>query len=316
MEILTPLLKVFTFNLVGGAGRLTPDALWLLSIFFGGELILTGVWFVLRREVDWAALVWKSITAAVFLWLITNWVPLTKTLVKGFVGAGLKVGGDALEEKDFTDPDSIALYGLNVTAVVFQQIGEYTGLAAIKMLPVILFSGLTALLVVLLYFCMAVWLFLSLLEFYLSTSVSVILLPWGMFSKTAWITEKALAHVFASGVRLLVLATILGSALPIMYGQAPSPIGGQGFAASLATAFRLLLASIALLGLCWRANAFAQGLVHGGPALTLTDGARVFQQLTTHLTSLGTTLQALTDVMARTDPSHPARQPLPSRRNP
>jgi type IV secretion system protein TrbL len=303
MEVLTPLLKLFTFNFVGGAGRVTADAVWLLAVFFGGELTLIGITFCLRREIDWPALAWKAITAGVFLGLITNWMNFAKLLVKGFIGAGLLIGGEAISETDFTDPDNIALYGLSVTAVIFAQLAKYAGLESIKMLPVIFLSGLTAWAVVALYFGMACWVFVSLVEFYLCSAASVILLPWGMFSKTAWLAEKAIAYVFASGVRLLVLAVILGSALPMLYGQAPGPMSAQEYLVGLATALRLFLAALVLLALCWRANSIAQGLIHGGPQLTLTDATRAMQSMASHVTRLGTAVQALADLAARSDPT-------------
>jgi type IV secretion system protein TrbL len=307
-EVLTKLLNVFLFHWTGGANRITPDALWLLGILFGGELILKGIYFVLRREIDWPSLIQTAITGAVFLWLITNWVPLTKVLAQGFIGAGLKVGGDAISETDFTDPDNIALYGFSVTGVVFAHLNEYSGLDGVKNIKEILLSGIGAFLVVMFYFGMASIVFISLLEFYLSTAVTVILLPWGIFKWTAWLTEKALAHVFASGVRLLVLSTILGTALPVLYTTGSSM--STGFDAVL----RMLCGALALLMLCWRANSFAQGLVHGGPALALTDATRTLQTVANQFTQLGTVLQALTDVLSRSDPQHSSRQPATSRR--
>jgi type IV secretory pathway TrbL component len=166
----------------------------------------------------------------------------------------------------------------------------------------------TAWLVVVFYFAMGVIVFITLLEFYLGTAITVILLPWGMFSKTAWLTEKALAYVFASGVRLLVLATILGTALPFLYGNAQSL--GTGFDA----VWRQLLGAGALLGLCWKANSIAQGFVYGGPALVLADAGLVIQHLNIQVTRLGNAIQGLADLMSRSDPNHPARQAAASRR--
>jgi type IV secretion system protein TrbL len=311
MGVLTGLLQLFLVQFTDGSVRLTPDALWLLGTFYAMELALTGIWFTLRREFEWAQLIQKTLLAAVLLWLITNWSPLTRALVKGFIGAGLKAGGDVISETDFTDPDNIATYGVSATAAMFVQIAQYAGLDAFKNLVEILGTGSAGLLIILLYFGMGVWVFITLLEFYLTSAISVILLPWGMLGKTAWLTEKAFAHLFASGVRLLVLSFILGSALPFM--QTTSTQAGTSFAAAL----RVLLGALALLLLSWRANGLAQGLIHGAPSLVLHDTTQLVHTFTAQMTRLSTVLEQVADRLHSQPPPSPphatphAQRPLP-----
>lgn len=298
---LTKILGTFLGKFADGGARLQPEALWLLATFFSIELVIVGIWFMFRRELDWWALVQKVITAGIFTWLIKDWSTITRLLAKGFIQAGLLVGGDGVVSyTDFTDPDNIASYGLSVTAVLMQHLSgpDYTGLNAVKNLLEIVLSGLTAWTVVLVYIGIGVWVFLTLLEFYLSSAITIILLPWGMLTKTAFLAEKAIAYVFASGIRLLVLATIFGAVLPVMFTAQQGLTVQGGIAVSLKAAMNMLGTALALGFLSWRANSIAQGFVHGSPALALSDATQAFQVVTRHLTSLGSVLQGLAHTLA------------------
>ena len=66
------------------------------------------------------------------------------------------------------------------------------------------------LIVVISFFIMAIQLFVSLIEFKLTTLAGFVLVPFGLFGRTAFLAEKVLGNVFSSGVKVLVLAVIVG----------------------------------------------------------------------------------------------------------
>src|SRR5262245_21438083 len=94
--LLTPLLNIFMVTFQQGGVRLQPDALWLLAGFFGLELTRSGMWFVLRHELEWVDLVYKTLTAAILLYAIQHWPALTMMVARGFASAGTKAGGDTV----------------------------------------------------------------------------------------------------------------------------------------------------------------------------------------------------------------------------
>ena len=64
------------------------------------------------------------------------------------------------------------------------------------------------------FFILAVQLFITLIEFKLTTLAGFVLVPFGLFNKTAFLAERVLGNVVASGVKVLVLASSSASARP------------------------------------------------------------------------------------------------------
>jgi hypothetical protein len=60
------------------------------------------------------------------------------------------------------------------------------------------------------FFVLAIQLFITLIEFKLTTLAGFVLVPFALWNKTAFLAEKVLGNVVASGVKVLVLAVIVG----------------------------------------------------------------------------------------------------------
>src|SRR3546814_7450127 len=65
-------------------------------------------------------------------------------------------------------------------------------------------------LVLLAFFILAIQLFVTLIEFKLTTLAGFVLIPFGLFGKSAFMAERVLGNVISSGVKVLVLAVIVG----------------------------------------------------------------------------------------------------------
>jgi type IV secretion system protein TrbL len=64
--------------------------------------------------------------------------------------------------------------------------------------------------VIVAFFIIAVQVFVVLIEFKLVTLAGFVLVPFGLFGRTAFLAEKVLGNVIASGVKVMVLAVIVG----------------------------------------------------------------------------------------------------------
>lgn len=64
--------------------------------------------------------------------------------------------------------------------------------------------------VIISFFVLAVQLFVSVLEFKLTTLAGFVLVPFALWGKTSFLAEKVLGNVVASGIKVLVLAVIVG----------------------------------------------------------------------------------------------------------
>ena len=128
-----------------------------------------------------------------------------------------------------------------------------------------IFVLLTAwLVVVVAFFILAIQLFVTLIEFKLTTLAGFILVPFGLFSKTAFLAERVLGNVVASGVKVLVLAVIVGIGTTL-FGEFTQ--GFSGNQPSLEDALALVLAALSLLGLGIFGPGIATGLTAGAPQL-------------------------------------------------
>jgi type IV secretion system protein TrbL len=119
------------------------------------------------------------------------------------------------------------------------------------------------LIVVISFFVMAIQLFVSLIEFKLTTLAGFVLVPFGLFGRTAFLAEKVLGNVVSSGVKILVLAVIIGIGSTI-FGQF---IGGFNNPPTINDALTLILAALAMLALSIFGPGIANGLIAGGPQL-------------------------------------------------
>jgi len=114
------------------------------------------------------------------------------------------------------------------------------------------------------FFILAVQLFVTLIEFKLTTLAGFVLVPFGLFGKTAFLAERVLGNVITSGVKVLVLAVIVGIGTTL-FGEFTQGVGGNQ--PSLEDALALVLAALSLLGLGIFGPGIATGLTAGAPQL-------------------------------------------------
>jgi type IV secretion system protein TrbL len=119
-------------------------------------------------------------------------------------------------------------------------------------------------LVILAFFILAIQLFVTLIEFKLSTLAGFVLIPFGLFGKTAFMAERVLGNVISSGIKVLVLAVIIGIG-STLFSQFTQGFGGQ--TPSIDDAMAVVLAALSLVGLGIFGPGIANGLVSGGPQL-------------------------------------------------
>ncbi len=126
---------------------------------------------------------------------------------------------------------------------------------------VLLFAWIVVLLA---FFILAIQLFVTLIEFKLTTLAGFVLIPFGLFGKTAFAAERVLGNVISSGIKVLVLAVIVGIG-STLFSQFTSGFGGNQ--PTIEDAMALVLAALSLLGLGIFGPGIANGIVSGGPQL-------------------------------------------------
>ncbi len=120
------------------------------------------------------------------------------------------------------------------------------------------------LIVLIAFFILAVQLFVTLIEFKLTTLAGFVLVPFALFNKTSFLAEKVLGNIVASGIKVMVLAVIVGIGTGLFSQFTQSYAGGQP---TVERALSVVLAALAMLGLGIFGPGIATGLVSGAPQL-------------------------------------------------
>ena len=258
-------LEVFTSYIDSGFGLLGSEVGFLAATLAAIDLTLAALFWAWGRAEDVIArLVKKTLFIGVFAYLIGNWNSLARTVFDSFAGLGLKASGTGLSVADFLRPGRVAQVGLDAGRPLLESISGLMGYISFFenfiQIVVLLFAWIVVLLA---FFILAVQLFITLIEFKLTTLAGFVLIPFGLFSKTAFLAERVLGNVVSSGVKVLVLAVIVGIG-STLFSQFTSGTGAQP---SIEDAMALVLASLALLGLGIFGPGIANGIVSGGPQL-------------------------------------------------
>jgi len=259
-------LEVFTSYIDSGFGLLNGEVAFLSSTLVVIDITLAGLFWALASDEDVIArLIRKTLYVGVFAFLIGNFNTLAKVIFNSFAGLGLKAAGSGLPADQFIQPGRIAQVGIEAGKPILLAASQLMGFVSFFENFVQIVVLLIAWLVVLVaFFILAVQLFITLIEFKLTTLAGFVLVPFGLFNKTAFLAERVLGNVVASGVKVLVLAVIVGIGTTL-FSQFTQGFGGNQ--PTLDDAMALVLAALALLGLGIFGPAIATGLAAGAPQL-------------------------------------------------
>jgi type IV secretion system protein TrbL len=217
-----------------------------------------------RRDII-ARLVKKTLFVGVFAYIIGNWNNLARIVFESFAGLGLKASGTGFTVTDLLRPGKVAQTGLDAGRPLLDSISDLMGYWSFFenfiQIACMLFAWA---LVLLAFFILAIQLFVTLIEFKLTTLAGFVLIPFGLFGKSAFMAERVLGNVISSGIKVLVLAVIIGIG-STLFSEFTAGFGGA--TPSIDDAMAIVLAALSLLGLGIFGPGIANGLVSGGPQL-------------------------------------------------
>lgn len=258
--------EVFTSYIDSGFGLLGGEVAFLASTLIVIDVTLAGLFWAWSGGEDVLAhLIKKTLYVGFFALLIGNFNGLAQIIFNSFAGLGLKAAGSSLSPEQLLQPGRIAQVGIDAGKPILQAAGQLMGFVSFFENFIQIFVLLLAwLVVVVAFFILSVQLFVTLIEFKLTTLAGFVLVPFGLFGKTAFLAERVLGNVVASGVKVLVLAVIVGIGTTL-FGQFTQGFGGNQ--PSLEDALSLVLAAMSLFGLGIFGPGIAAGLTAGAPQL-------------------------------------------------
>lgn len=258
-------LETFTSYIDSGFGLLSGEVAFLTSTLIVIDIVLAGLFWAWGADEDIIQrLVKKTLYIGFFSFIIGNFNNLAKIVFESFSGLGLKAGGSSLSASELLQPGRVAQVGLDAGEPILTAVGELTGYISFFENFIQIFVLLVAWVVVLIaFFILAIQIFVTLIEFKLTTLAGFVLIPFALFNKTSFLAEKVLGNIVASGVKILVLAVIVG----IGSGLFSEFTAGFSEQPTISEALSLVLGALALMGLSIFSTGIATGLVSGAPQL-------------------------------------------------
>ena len=268
VTIIDRFLDTFSRYIDSGFGLLQGEVAFLTATLIVIDMTIAGLYWAMSHATGQgedviAKLLRKVLYVGAFAYIIGNFNWLAGIVFRSFAGLGLTATGSAITMENFLQPGRLAKTGIDAGAPILEQIGDMAGFPEVFVnLDPIVVMFIAWLVVVLCFFVLAIQLFITLIEFKLTTLAGFVLVPFALWNKTSFLAEKVLGNVVSSGVKVLVLAVIvgIGAGLFAEFQTVPDE-------PSIDHALVVMLASLALLALGIFGPGIATGLVSGAPQL-------------------------------------------------
>ncbi|MDP3746667.1 MAG: P-type conjugative transfer protein TrbL [Phenylobacterium sp.] len=265
VNVIDRFTNTFAGYIDSGFGLVDGEVSSLAATLIAIDMTLAGLFWALGGADDVIArLIKKVLYVGAFAFIIGNFNALAGIIFRSFAGLGLQASGGTISEADLLQPGRLAAVGVEAGRPFYEAIGQLAGFPDVfANLDTIAVLILAFLVVVLSFFILAVQVFVAIIEFKLTTLAGFVLVPFALWTKTSFLAEKVLGNVMASGVKILVLAVIVGIGTGL-FAEFKAPAGTEP---TFDQALALILASITFLGLGIFGPAIAGGLISGAPQL-------------------------------------------------
>ena len=266
LNVIDQFMATFIAYIDSGFGLLGGDVRFLTATLIGIDVTIAALFWTLGGEDNvLGRLIRKILYVGAFAYIINSFPALSEIIYRSFAQAGLTAGGGNLSAADLLKPGRLAGIGFSAAWPLLEQVSQMLGFTTFfdnfMAIAVLLVAWL---IVILAFFVLAVQMFVCILEFKLVSLAGFILVPFALWNRTSFLAERVLGHVVSSGIKIMVLAVIVGIG-STFFDQFTA--GLQWREPDIGEAMSLVLASLALLGLGIFAPAVASGLASGAPQL-------------------------------------------------
>ncbi len=269
VSVIDRFLDVFSRYIDSGFGLLGGEVAFLTATLVAIDMTLAGLFWAMghasgQGDDVMARLIKKVLYVGAFAYILGNFNRLAGIVFNSFAGLGLTASGSGLSQAQLLQPGRLAQVGIDAGRPIMAQISDLTGFPEVfANLDVIAVLFLAWLVLIVAFFILAVQLFVTLIEFKLTTLAGFVLVPFALWNKTSFLAEKVLGNVVSSGIKVLVLAVIVGIGTGLFSEFTVAP----GADPSIDHALVIMLAALAMLGLGIFGPGIATGLVSGAPQL-------------------------------------------------
>lgn len=266
LNVIDGFTETFVTYIDSGFGLLGPDVAFLTTILIGIDITLAGLFWALAEDKSVIpSLIKKVLYVGAFAFILNNFQNLANIIFDSFAGLGLRATGSPISAADLMRPGFIAATGYDAAEPLLLEVSNLLGpLAFFENFVTIMVIMFAWVVVLLAFFILAIQLFVTILEFKLTTLAGFILVPFALWNKTAFLAERVLGNVVAAGIKLMVLAVIVGIGSTLFASFTASFSGGD---ITLQQAASTVLGALAIFMLGIFGPGIAAGLVSGAPQL-------------------------------------------------
>ncbi|WP_324698938.1 P-type conjugative transfer protein TrbL [Novosphingobium sp. RL4] len=266
LNIIDQFMTAFIRYIDSGFGLLGGDVRFLTATLIAIDVTLAGLFWALAGEDNvLGRFIRKVLYVGAFAFIINSFSALADIIFRSFAQAGITAGGGSLTTDDLLRPGRLAGTGFSAAWPLLEQAGKLLTVTSFfqNALQIVVLL-LAWLLVILAFFILAVQMFVCIIEFKLVGLAGFILVPFALWNRTSFLAERVLGHIVSSGIKVMVLAVIVGIGSNF-FDQFTQALQGQE--PDVGQAMSLVLASLALFGLGIFAPSVASGLASGAPQL-------------------------------------------------
>ena len=266
LNVIDRFMETFIAYIDSGFGLLGSDVGFLTTVLIGIDITLAGLFWALGGEDNvLGKFIKKILYVGVFALILNSFSTLSDIVFRSFAGLGLTAGGSTITAGDLLRPGRLAGTGFEAAAPLLDQASELVGpIAFFENFVTIAVLVIAWIIVIVAFFILAVQLFITILEFKLTSLAGFVLVPFALWNRTSFLAERVLGNVISSGIKVMVLAVIVGIGSNY-FSEFTNAV--QGTEPDIDRAVSLMLASLALFGLGIFGPSIASGLVAGAPQL-------------------------------------------------
>ena len=266
LSVIDRFMQAFIRYIDSGFGLLGRDVHFLTITLIGIDITLAGLFWAMGGEDNVIGrFIKKILYIGAFAFILNSFSTLADLIFRSFAQAGLTAGGGTLTADDLLKPGRVASTGFTAAWPLLNQISDLTGPVAFftnfMTIMVLLFAWA---IIILAFFVLSIQMFVTIVEFKLTTLAGFILVPFALWNRTSFLAERVLGNVVSSGIKVMVLAVIVGIGSNFF---AEFTASMQGQEPDLAAAMSLTLGALTLFGLGIFGPGIASGLVSGAPQL-------------------------------------------------
>jgi type IV secretion system protein TrbL len=266
LNVIDRFMQAFIRYIDSGFGLLGPDVGFLTTTLIGIDITLAGLFWATGGEQDIIGRLLKKILyIGAFAFILNNFSRLADIIFRSFAAAGITAGGGTLSPDDLLRPGRLAGTGFSAAWPLLDQVAKLMGFVSFfenfLTIAVLLFAWV---IVILAFFILAVQLFVTIIEFKLTTLAGFVLVPFALWNRTSFLAERVLGNVVSSGIKVMVLAVIVGIGSNF-FTEMTAALQGQE--PNIGQAMSLVLGALTLFGLGIFGPGIASGLVAGAPQL-------------------------------------------------